>query len=247
MTIDWWTLSLQTTNVVILIWLLGRFFWRPVAAMIEQRRVAAQQALTAAEAKDAEATAALAEIGHTRAGFGREREALLDAAREAAEHEHAARLIQAEAETTALQAAAATQLDREKSAAEQAWIDRAGRLAVEIATRLLGRLDGPALHAAFLDGLLREINALSADARRAVAPAGAAIEAVSAEPLDPAEQARCGTAIAGALQTQPRITFKVDPTLIAGLELRGPHSVVSNSLHADFDRILLELTHDDRR
>ena len=38
MTIDWWTLGIQTVNVVILIWLLGRFFWRPVAAMIEQRR-----------------------------------------------------------------------------------------------------------------------------------------------------------------------------------------------------------------
>jgi F-type H+-transporting ATPase subunit b len=37
----------------------------------------------------------------------------------------------------------------------------------------------------------------------------------------------------------------VDPTLIAGLELRAPHAVVSNSLHADLDRILLELTHDD--
>ena len=42
MTIDWWTLGIQTVNVIILIWLLGRFFWRPVAAMIEQRRAAAQ-------------------------------------------------------------------------------------------------------------------------------------------------------------------------------------------------------------
>jgi len=245
MTIDWWTLGLQTVNVIILVWLLGRFFWRPVAAIIDQRRTAAQQVLAAAQAKDTEATAALAEIGQTRAGFAQERETILGAAREAAEHEHAARLSQAEAETAALQAAAVTQLDREKSAAEQAWTDRAGRLAVEIATRLLGRLDSTALHAAFLDGLLREIHALPADARHAVAPAGAALDAVSAAPLGPAEQARCGTAVAEALQTQPQITFKVDPTLIAGLELRGPHVVVSNSLHADLDRILLELTHDD--
>ena len=34
MTIDWWTLGIQAVNVVILVWLLGRFFWRPVAAMI---------------------------------------------------------------------------------------------------------------------------------------------------------------------------------------------------------------------
>ena len=42
MTIDWWTLGLQTINVLILIWLLAHFFWRPVAGMIEQRRAAAQ-------------------------------------------------------------------------------------------------------------------------------------------------------------------------------------------------------------
>jgi F-type H+-transporting ATPase subunit b len=30
-TIDWWTLGLQAVNVLILIWLLGYFFWRPVA------------------------------------------------------------------------------------------------------------------------------------------------------------------------------------------------------------------------
>ena len=34
MTIDWWTLGLQTVNVIALVWLLGRFFWRPLAGMI---------------------------------------------------------------------------------------------------------------------------------------------------------------------------------------------------------------------
>jgi F-type H+-transporting ATPase subunit b len=247
MTIDWWTLGLQTINILILIWLLGRFFWQPVAAMIEQRRAAAQQALAAAEAKDAEASAALAEIASTRAGFAKEREAILAAAREAAEREHSARLGQAEAETAALQAAAATQLGKDKHAAERAWVDRAGRLAVEIAARLLGRLDGPALRHAFLDRLLREIRTLPAAERLAVAPTGAALDAVSAEPLDAAEQAQASTAVAEALQTSPAINFKVDPALIAGLELRGPHVIVSNSLHADLDRILLELTHDERR
>ena len=67
MTIDWWTLGIQTANVVILIWLLGRFFWRPVAAMIEQRRATAQRILAEAEGKRSEASVALAEIERTRA------------------------------------------------------------------------------------------------------------------------------------------------------------------------------------
>ncbi len=40
MSIDWWTLGFQTVNVAILIWLLGHFFWKPVAAMIEAERAA---------------------------------------------------------------------------------------------------------------------------------------------------------------------------------------------------------------
>ena len=85
MTVDWWTLGIQAVNVIILIWLLARFFWRPVAAMIEQRRATAQQILTEAETKRSQATDALAEIERTRAGFDREREAVIIAAHEAAE------------------------------------------------------------------------------------------------------------------------------------------------------------------
>jgi F-type H+-transporting ATPase subunit b len=73
MTIDWWTLGIQAVNVVILIWLLARFFWRPVAAMIAQRRATAQQ--TGLSRESSQATDALAEIERTRAGFDTEREA----------------------------------------------------------------------------------------------------------------------------------------------------------------------------
>src|SRR5664279_5826326 len=95
MTIDWWTLGIQTVNVIILIWLLERFFWRPVAAIIEQRRASAQGILEEAEAKRSEEIAALAEIERTRAGFAREREAILAAAHETAEKARSARLDEA--------------------------------------------------------------------------------------------------------------------------------------------------------
>ena len=44
MRIDWWTLALQTVNVLILIWILSRFLFRPIMAIIEERRAAAAQA-----------------------------------------------------------------------------------------------------------------------------------------------------------------------------------------------------------
>jgi len=189
MTIDWWTLGLQTINVAVLIWLLGRFFWKPLATMIEQRRAAAEQILAEAEAKRGESTAALAEIEKTRAGFTQERDRILATARDEAEVVRTARLAKAEAEAAALQAAATAGIEKDK---------------------------------------------------------GVVLEAVSAAALDPADQDQYRDAIGAAFGAKPKITFKTDPALIAGLELRGPTLVISNSWQADLTHILADLAHDRR-
>ncbi len=73
MTIDWWTLGFQTVNILVLVWLLQHFFWRPVAAMIALRATTTQQALDTVQAKGRDAAAALADIAKTRVGFVAER------------------------------------------------------------------------------------------------------------------------------------------------------------------------------
>jgi len=246
MTIDWWTLGLQTINVGVLIWLLGRFFWKPLAAMIEQRRAAAEKILAEAEAKRSESTAALAEIEKTRAGFAQERDKILAAAQDDAEAARTARLAKAEAEAAALQAAATTGIEKNKQAADAAWSAMASKLAVEIAQRLAARLDGPAVRATFLEWLVAEIQALPAAARKAVGVKGVVLEAISAAELDAADQDQYREAISAAFGAKPKLIFKTDPALIAGLELRGPTLVVSNSWQADLTHILADLAHDRR-
>jgi len=154
MTIDWWTLGFQAVNVAILIWILARFFWRPVAAMIEARRDAAGRILAEAEAKRGEAEAAAAEAVKARAGFAAEREAIVAAARTAAEEESATRRAEADRRAGEIEAAARAAMAAEREAAERAFAERAARLALEIAGRLAGRLDASAVRAAFLDGLV---------------------------------------------------------------------------------------------
>ena len=246
MTIDWWTLGIQAVNVLILIWLLARFFWRPVAAIIEQRRATAQQILAEAEAKRSQATNALAEIERTRAGFDREREAIIAAAHEAAEQARAVLLASAAKEAAALEASARTAIEKERDAAEAAWAERANVLAVEIAERLVARLDGPVVSAAFLDWLLQEIRVLPALVRDAAAADGVILEAISATQIEPANQDCYRKVICEAFGARPQITFKVDPALIAGLEPHGPHLVVANSWRADLTKILADLAHDKK-
>ena len=101
------------------------------------------------------------------------------------------------------------------------------------------------MRAAFLDWLLKAIKALPQPTRQAMATNGVALEAISAAPLDPDDQARYRKLIGEAFATCPQIAFSADPDLIVGLELRSPQLVVSNSWRADLSQILAVLTHDN--
>lgn len=241
MKIDWWTLGFQAVNVVILVWLLQRFFWRPVAAMIEQRRSTTEKALADAKAAQDKAAAALADVATTRAGFAREHDAILAAAHAEADTARKATLDDAAKEAAAHTAAAQATLAIEHDAAEAAWSGRASQLAVQIAGRLAARLQGAAVNTAFLDWLLSSIRALPAPARQAASAEVGGIEAVSAGPLEPAEQDRYRSLIAEAFGAKPQLTFKADPALIAGIELHGPHFALNNSWRADLGDILRDM------
>ena len=137
-------------------------------------------------------------------------------------------------------------MEKERDGAEATWIEHANLLAIEIARRLIARLDGPVVSAAFLDWLLQEIRMLPTIVRDAVGANGVVLEAISATPIEPADQERYRKVIGEAFGARPQITFKVDPALIAGLELRGPHLVIANSWRADLTKILADLAHDKR-
>ena len=243
MTINWWTLGIQTVNVVILVWLLQHFFWRPVAAMIEQRRAAAQKTVTDAEASRMKAAAAMADIEKTRSGFDAEKNRVVADGHKTAEDARATVLSDASKEAAALVATAKAEIKKERADAEKAWADRSSQLAVEIAGRLATRLDGTQIQTAFLEWLLTAIQAMPVQERQAATADGTSLEALSATPLDPAQQERTGMLIGKAFGSHPHITFKVDPTLIAGLELHGEHFTVGNSWRADLGAILTDLTH----
>ncbi|NDW07119.1 F0F1 ATP synthase subunit B family protein [Jiella pacifica] len=247
MTIDWWTLAIQAINVLILIWLLARFLWRPLEASIEARRKAAEATLKEAEAMRAEAAAGLAEIDATRARFAEERAAGLAEAKMAAEALRTDILSKAAEEAEAQKALARTALAREAEETRAAWAKAAAQLAVDIARKLLAHLDERALREAFLGSLTRELAQLPEAARRSLGANGAALTAVSATPLDSTEKERCRALLGEAIGHPPHLAFATDPGLIAGLELKGPHVIVANSWRADLETIRAEIGHDRSR
>ena len=247
MNLDWWTLGFQTVNVVILIWLLQRFFWRPVAAMIAQRQESAKAVMADAQARLDKAASAVADIEKTRAGFAKERDSVLAAAHAEADKSAAASLDAAKHDAAALETAAKASIAKEQAAAEKIWRDRASHLAIEMAQQLAARLDGAVVRAAFLEWLVKAIRALPESTRQSALAKEVVLDAVSGTPLDPAEVEHVREVICKAFGGHPRIDFKTDPALIEGLELHSPHLIVTNSWQADLNKLLTDLTHDTRR
>jgi len=237
MTIDWWTLGFQTVNVAVLIWLLGHFFWTPVAAIIAARTAAAASVTEQAAAAQAKATAALADVEKTRDGFAEERGAILAAAHAESATARDAMLAAAHGDADALHTAATSAIADERTAAAAQWADSSSDLAVLIAGRLAARLDGAVVEQCFLDWLTAEIATLSPAIRDAET-----LDATTAVALDPAAQKRVAASIDAAFGRSVTLRFKTDAALIAGIEVRGEHLTVASSWRADLAAIRADLS-----
>lgn len=242
MTIDWWTLALEAINVAVLVWLLGHFFWKPVATMLDERRAVATRDLDAAKAKRVEADKALADIAATRAGLQKEREKILAEAAAEADKERAARHEQASKEIEKLHDDAAAAIVKERKESAKILRDHAASLSVDIATRLLQRLGGAVTSVAFLSGLTDQIEKIPVAQRHALL--NEPLKLISASKLSTDEQVQCRRALFEALGAQPGLSFECDPKLVAGLALQGANIVAGNNWRDDLERILSELKHD---
>ncbi|MDE2007084.1 MAG: F0F1 ATP synthase subunit delta [Rhodospirillales bacterium] len=240
---DWSTLALQTINVLVLVWLLRRFFFRPVADIIAARRRAAEALLAEAAAKRAEAQASAEELARRAAAGADEADQVRARAVAEAAIERAKLIAEAEAEIARLRAEAAASLLRDRASRRESLEAEGRALALAIARRLLAGLPGPAVTAAILARLDSELATLPAEQLRALS---GPLEVASAAPLGAEEQASCAALLARRLGSAVTPRFVVDPALLTGVELRGRHAVLRRSWQADLERISTELAQDSR-
>jgi F-type H+-transporting ATPase subunit b len=247
MQIDWWTLALQTANVLILVWLLTRFLFRPVTEIVARRQDEANRLLADATEARRQADEARAGLDRAHAGIAGERDKVIAEAHAAAETERAALLAKANDEMTKLRAEAAAAISRDRLAMEKTLIDRVRSLSVDIARRLLGRVGPAAGVDVFLAGLCQQMTALPPQERTAFSQTseGDGLEIVTAAPLTPDATERVRRAVGEALGGAPSLVFRSDPAVIAGIELHSRHAVVRNSWRNDLERIREELNRGD--
>lgn len=233
MHLDGWTLLLQVVNFLVLAWLLRHFLYRPVLAVIAERQKATERVRADAEALRRDAGALKDGLASERAAIAAERDHLLSAAREQAEAERAALLDRARADADRLQAATRAALEEERRKALEDLRERAVTLATTLAARLLREAAGAdgALTRPFLEAVCREVEGLPEARRRALAGDAEPVPVIlsAAAPLPAGAAADCRDRLSAALGRAVTLTITEDPSLIAGLELRFPHSVLRHS------------------
>lgn len=237
MQLDWSTLALQTVNLLVLVWILARFFFRPVAAMVAKRQAEAKALLTDAAADRDAAAASRAEAAKALADLNAQRDDKLAEARAAAEAARTDLMDKAAAEAAKRRSDAEALIAQDRAAADQAIFDSAGALSVDIAKRLLARVPAAGVQSAFVDALLQAIEARVADA----SPHDEDVEIVSAAPLTKAQADRVRAAVAKAFGEETPCRFRADAALIAGVELHGRTVIILNSWRADLEAMRKEL------
>lgn len=242
MHIDLWTLGLQAINVLVLIWLLSRFLFRPVAAMVVQRRQAAAALLADAEAARARAQAETDSMAKQRAALAADARRLQAEAHQAAEADHAAQLARVQAEIAQARQDGEAALARDRARQQRDLQAGACALAVDIARRLLARIPADAVTRALGQGLTDAIARLPPVERQALVAEADRLRVATAVPLDATGRAEIAASLRAVLDVVPQLDFQVDPTLLGGIALVGPHTLIRNSWQADLERIAAELT-----
>lgn len=230
MRIDWWTLGLQAINFLVLVWLLWRFLYRPVKAVIEKRKELTERAFAEADTRKDAAEAARQRFEEAQAELARERQDMLKKIHEEQQAERREILEEAKREADKLLESTREAIAEERESALREMRGEVAALAVELASGLLEKAGTNAAADVFLDGLEQRLRKLPAEERerlrKDLEPDDARLTVVTAAPLTPSKQDVWREMLNTSLEQKHRIDFTTDPAILGGAELRFPHAVL---------------------
>lgn len=220
---SWFTFLLQAVNFLVLVWLLNRFAYKPVLALIDQRRNLVREELDAASAAKRDADAMLASMQSDRAAMAAERVELLTKARDEAAVERNRLVEAARAEAEANLTAARTRLTAETTAATETLRDAASKVAGSYLDAMLRALPAADLDAAYRHQMAAWLDDHAAERDRFLDAAGVERPATLRLAAGPGPE---GTAawqsmLNDRMPTLAGIDVVVDPDLITGAELEA--------------------------
>jgi F-type H+-transporting ATPase subunit b len=228
MNFSWWTFALQAVNFLILIWLLQRFLFKPVTAIVARRKEEIARGMTEAAAEKQSALDLQRDLQAQRAGIEAERQKAIEEQRAQLAAERKKLIDEARAEAEKIRQQAATRLSEERAAATQELFSQTIDLAVNLAERLLSELSVPSIEHAFMTRVMDYLDHLSASERAALVSHldTTALLVTTAHPLDAREEAEWREQLAKRIGGAAGVKFNIDPALIAGAEIALPSAIL---------------------
>ncbi len=228
MNFSWWTFTLQAANFLILVWLLRRFLFKPVSAIVARRKEEIARGMAEASAEKQTALNLQHDLQAQRAGIEAERQKATEEQRAQLAAERKKMIDEARAEAEKIRNQAAAQLSEERAAAAQELFSRTIELAVNLAERLLRELAPPSIEHAFLIRVLEYLDRLSEQERAAlVSHLGAkSLVVTTAHPLDAREEMEWREQLGKRIGAAVGVEFNHDPALIAGAEIAFPDAIL---------------------
>jgi F-type H+-transporting ATPase subunit b len=223
MQMDWTTFILEVLNFLVLVWLLRRFFYRPVLAVLDARQARVQAVKGQAEAMRRDAEALKSQYETRLADWNAEREQARQKLEQDLMHERTKRLDELKRALADEEAKSRARADAAAAAHETALSRQSLALAYGASAAMLQRLASQALTATIARAFREDLDALSEPDRMALRQAAAAlperemVEIASAHPLDNSERAAMIEALSKAAGRRLEVSFHEAPELIGGL------------------------------
>ncbi len=223
MEIDWSTFVLELLNFVVLVYLLKRFLYRPVLAVIEQRKAGIAKTLADAQAQNADAEALRAKYEGRVGEWEAERRRASDALGRELEAEKVRRLGEIDASVAKERERAEAAAAREQATAARKLESEALEQGARFAGRLVAQLASPELETRLVALALGELERLPPERAAALTSGGADAAGTpvvaSAFPLSPDDRRRVAAAVARLAPSAPEARFVEKPALVAGLDI----------------------------
>ncbi len=223
MLIDWFTVSAQVLNFLILVWLLKRFLYKPILHAVDERESKIAAELKAADAKKAEAMKERDEFQKKNEAFDGQRAVLLKNATDEANSESARLVEDARKAAAALAAKRQETLKNEEQALHTTIVSRTQQEVFSIARKALTDLAGANLEERMVDIFVQRLSKLTAEKKQLLVAGGKAttepMTVCTTSELSTEQRSTLAGAIKSALGVNAQVQFKTSPELLAGIEL----------------------------
>ena len=222
MELDWSTFVLEIVNVLVLVWLLKRFLYRPVMTVIDERKAAIAKTVDDARRVRQEAEALQNRYEQRLAEWDKEKEQVRMQLQEEIAAERGRRLaaLQVEIEKAReQQAARENQQMRETVRRVEATAMLHG---TQFAAALLTRIAGPELEMRLIDAVSEDLATLPRERVATIVsalPSQAKGRVTTAFPLAPGRRDRLVKQLEGVLGRKLEWEFGEDRDLLAGLRV----------------------------